>query len=173
MGLANTVSHSPKFSGEYTAVVVSRKDPLNQGRIQVKVPELLGEEPIWAQSEQMSGGLTVIAIPPEGQKIKVSFKDSQYDCTWKAGLLDNNTVKDVDEVLIKDDMGNYIIWHRLTGRILVNASDEIEMISKTRIKLSAPVIDLDGMVKCKNGASGVITNLSAAVSSYGIVTQTA
>lgn len=172
MPLANIVEHNPKFSGDYTGVIVSRKDPLNQGRLYVKVPELLGEEPIWAQAECIAGFLTIVAIPPEGQEVKVHFNGTPYDCTWKAGNISKDAIIDVDEILIKDDKGNTVTWHRLTGRFVVNASDEIELVSKTRIKLSAPVIDLDGTVKCKNGATGPITMLTSALASYGIVTQT-
>ena len=44
-------------------------------------------------------------------------------------------------------------------------------MSETNVKLKAPTIELDGEVKCSNGASGIITLLNGAVIKSGIVTQ--
>ena len=170
--LANTVKNNPKYSGLYDGVVTSVADPLNQGRLQVKVPQLLGEQGrIWAKALQISGALTIQAIPPVGQEVKLWFQGKAEDCYWLGGSNRNGTVGDTDTVLIKDDKGNYITWQRNTGELYVKSKAKITLESAQAAVIKAPVIDLEGKVQCANGASGILSPLSVGVASMGIVTQ--
>ena len=83
--IANTVQNKPKYSGLYTGVVVSQADELNMGRLEIKIPELLGETTIWANPLIPFGGLIIQAIPPVKQEVKVWFQGSIEDCYWLGG----------------------------------------------------------------------------------------
>lgn len=170
--LANTIGEELLSGHVYDAIVVSRDDSLNKGRLKIKIPELLSEEDsVWVQSIQPFGGLTIIAIPPEGQEVKVFFNGTIDEGYWFGGNTKNNSIKDPDMVLIADDKNNSITWQRKTGNFKINSIGPIELVSETNIKLKAPTIELDGEVKCSNGASGIITLLNGAVIKSGIVTQ--
>lgn len=170
--LANTVKDKIIKNRIYDAVVVSREDSLGKGRISVKVPELLAEnETIWVQPLLSSGGLTIIAIPPEGQEVKIYFNGTIDEGYWFGGNIKKDSITDPDTVLIADDKNNTITWQRKTGDFKINSIGPIELISETNVKLKAPTIELDGEIKCSNGASGIITLLNCAVVKSGIVTQ--
>lgn len=169
--LSNTLVEDLKNGKFYDAVVVSRDDSLNKGRIKVKVPELSGEEEIWVQSLQPSGGLKIQAIPPEGQEVKVFFNGTIYEGFWLGGNHKKGDVTDPDMILISDDKGNYVTWQRKTGEIKVYSHGQVSIISDIDITLKAPTINLDGVVNCSKGASGLITNMNVAIASKGIVTQ--
>lgn len=170
--LANTIGEELLSGRVYDAIVVSRDDSLNKGRLKIKIPELLSEEDsVWVQSIQPFGGLTIIAIPPEGQEVKVFFNGTIDEGYWFGGNTKNNSIKDPDMVLIADDKNNSITWQRKTGDFKINSIGQVSMISKSKVILKAPDIELDGSVKCTRGASGLITNLNSAIASNGIITQ--
>lgn len=170
--LANTVTDKNISGKLYDAVVVSRDDKLGKGRLEVKVPQLLGDSgTIWVNSIQPYGGLTITAIPPNGQEIKVYFNGTIEEGYWFGGNIKKGSIIDPDMILISDDKGNSITWQRKTGDIKVNSIGPVSLISKSSVTIEAPTINLKGDVKCLYGASGLITNLSSVVSKSGIVTQ--
>ena len=57
--------------GIYQATVVNRNDPLNKRRLQVRVPEVLGEEIRWAEACVAPGSRT---RPMEGATVWVQFE---------------------------------------------------------------------------------------------------
>ena len=170
--LSNTIKENLEYGRLYDAVIKSRNDILGEGRVEVKIPELLGEDnTVWVRPLLMYGGLTIISIPPENQQIKVFFNGTIEEGYWLGGNIKKGTIQDVDELLIADDKGNFISWHRNTGEFKVKSVGPIELESNSKIKLKAPLIDLDGEVKCKHGVSGLVTNLTQAISTDGIITQ--
>ena len=170
--LANTLKENIEVGRFYDAVIKSRNDSLNRGRLEVKIPELLSDgDTVWVQALLPFGKLKIIAIPPVGQEVKVFFNGTIEEGYWLGGNIQNGSIEDPDELLIADDKGNFITWHRNTGEFKVKAIGPVELESDSYIKLKAPVIELDGEAKCKHGASGLITNLTQAISSDGIITQ--
>lgn len=63
----------PTFTGLYRGVVHSTKDPLNQGRVKVRVKQLFGEVPTnWAWPVQLS--VATLQLPAVGQGVWVMFE---------------------------------------------------------------------------------------------------
>lgn len=170
--LANTLGDDLKPGRLYDAVVKSRDDILNKGRLEVKIPELLGEDDtIFVQALLPYGKLKIIAIPPIDQEVKVFFNGTIDEGYWLGGNIENDVIKDPDELLIADDRGNFISWHRNTGELKIKSLAAISIESNSQITFKAPTINLDGEVITKNGASGLITNLNMAVANNGLITQ--
>lgn len=66
-----------RFYGKYRGLVVSNMDPLNQGRLQAMVPEVLGEVPTgWASPCAPYAGVQAgfYAIPPIGAGVWIEFE---------------------------------------------------------------------------------------------------
>ena len=66
-----------RFYGKYRGVVTDNTDPLNQGRIQAMIPEVLGEIPTgWAVPCSPYTGRQVgfFAIPPVGAGVWIEFE---------------------------------------------------------------------------------------------------
>lgn len=82
------------YYGKYRGEVVNNIDPLMQGRVQVKVPTVLGDSQLsWAMPCAPYGGRSVgfFAVPPVGAKVWVEFErgDPNYPiwagCFWGEG----------------------------------------------------------------------------------------
>lgn len=86
----------PLFYGKYRGQVVNNIDPMNLGRLQVKVPTVLGDNTLnWALPCVPYAGQDVgfLAIPPENASIWVEFEggDVNYPiwtgCFWNEGQM--------------------------------------------------------------------------------------
>ena len=84
----------PQFFGKYRGEVTSNLDPLQQGRLQVRVAAVLGDGRMsWAMpSAPFAGsGVGFFAIPPVGAHIWVEFEGGDPDypiwtgCFWGVG----------------------------------------------------------------------------------------
>jgi hypothetical protein len=68
---------SGKFYGKYRGVVVSNIDPQQLGRLMVKVPDVLGEDPcFWAMPASPVAGpqMGIYAVPPVNAGVWVEFE---------------------------------------------------------------------------------------------------
>lgn len=83
-----------QYFGKYRGEVANNIDPLQMGRVQVKVPGLLGDKQLnWAMPCMPYGGKSVgfFAVPPTGAKVWVEFErgDPNYPiytgCFWGEG----------------------------------------------------------------------------------------
>lgn len=83
-----------QFFGKYRGKVENNVDPLFQGRVQVRVPAVLGEGRMsWAMPSVPYAGPQVgfFAIPPTGANVWVEFEGGDTDypiwsgCFWGAG----------------------------------------------------------------------------------------
>ena len=83
-----------QFFGKYRGTVVSNVDPLQQGRIQVSVPAVLGDgRQSWAMPcvPYAGPGVGFFAIPPTGANVWVEFEAGDPDypiwsgCFWGTG----------------------------------------------------------------------------------------
>jgi hypothetical protein len=76
------------FFGKYRGVVVDREDPERALRLRVTVPEVLGEQTVWAMPCLPCGDPTVPAI---GAHVWVEFEAGDLDrpiwsgCFWDPG----------------------------------------------------------------------------------------
>lgn len=82
------------FFGKYRGTVVNNTDPLQQGRIQVSVPSVLGDGQLsWAMPcvPYAGEGVGFFAIPPLGANIWVEFEGGNPEypiwsgCFWGTG----------------------------------------------------------------------------------------
>ncbi|HEY5786425.1 MAG TPA: phage baseplate assembly protein V [Microlunatus sp.] len=82
--------------GKYRGKVVNNVDPLNQGRIQVTCPAVLGEgRASWAMpcTPYAGDGVGWFAMPPNEANVWIEFEDGDPDypiwtgCFWDAGQL--------------------------------------------------------------------------------------
>ena len=85
-----------QFFGKYRGTVANNIDPMQQGRIQVSVPAVLGDGQMsWAMPcvPYAGSGVGFFAIPPNGANVWVEFEggDSDYPiwsgCFWGVGEL--------------------------------------------------------------------------------------
>jgi hypothetical protein len=83
-----------QFFGKYRGTVESNLDPMQQGRIQVKVPAVLGDGRLsWAMPCSPFAGPSVgfFTIPPTGANVWVEFENGDPDypiwtgCFWGPG----------------------------------------------------------------------------------------
>jgi hypothetical protein len=83
-----------RFFGKYRGKVENNVDPLQQGRVQVSVPAVLGETTLaWAMPCSPFGGSGVglFAVPPTGANVWVEFEGGDTDypilagCFWAVG----------------------------------------------------------------------------------------
>jgi hypothetical protein len=85
-----------EFLGKYRGTVVGTRDPLRLGRVQVEVPEVLGDtRESWAMPcvPYAGPGIGLIAVPPDGANVWVEFEAGDPDrpiwvgCFWGPGEL--------------------------------------------------------------------------------------
>jgi hypothetical protein len=89
-----------KFSGPYKGVVVSNVDPLDFGRLLVRVEDVLGSDPcIWADPAPPLAGLASgqYSVPLIGSGVWVQFINGDLDRAvwtgfWRGGIGDVPTV---------------------------------------------------------------------------------
>jgi hypothetical protein len=83
-----------RFFGKYRGKVENNLDPLQQGRVQVSVPAILGEGRLsWAMPcvPYAGSGVGFFAVPPVGANVWVEFEGGDTDypilsgCFWGTG----------------------------------------------------------------------------------------
>ncbi|BCJ57212.1 phage baseplate assembly protein V [Micromonospora endophytica] len=82
-----------RFLGKFRGTVTDTRDPLGEGRIQVSVPEVLGEHASWALPcvPYAGPGVGLLAAPPVGTRVWVEFEAGSPDrpiwvgCFWGRG----------------------------------------------------------------------------------------
>lgn len=88
------MSNGAKYFGKYRGKVENNLDPLQQGRLQVSCPAVLGEGSLsWAMPCAPFGGSGVgfFALPPSGANVWVEFEAGDPDfpiwsgCFWGLG----------------------------------------------------------------------------------------
>jgi hypothetical protein len=86
---------SGEFLGKYRGTVVSNVDPLQQGRLQIQVPDVAGLTPAtWAMPCVPIAGINMgmVALPMIGSGVWVEFEQGDPDhpiwvgCYWGSGL---------------------------------------------------------------------------------------
>ncbi len=86
------------FFGKYRGIVTDHNDPTGRGRLEVRVPAVMGEEPVWAMPRVPYAGnnMGLYAMPEPGTGIWVEFEagDPSYPiwvgCFWADGEVPEN-----------------------------------------------------------------------------------
>jgi hypothetical protein len=153
---------SGRFYGKYGGVVTANDGSsggLKPGSIEVKVPAVLGDTPMWALPCVPYAGSKVgfFAMPPVGASVWVEFEGGRRDhpiwtgCFWQDDDLDSSDAKP-DTILLKTQGATIRIEDSGTVEIETTGGAKLTMTG-TEITLEAPSI--------KNSANGGATSLSA------------
>lgn len=126
MSTKNLIKKQNKFDIEYMATVVSNEDPLGRGRLQVKVPALLGDVPFWTNSTLVAGKVQLLLIPEPEDIVSVKFRNKDiYSGEWelKGSAINGTEEKSIDpkKYGLSDAQGNFIIIDRATNDISINS----------------------------------------------------
>ena len=63
-----------RYTGIYRGICVSKDDPLGRSRLQVKVPEILGENPTWARGCVWPTPAGGAVLPAVGSTVWIMFE---------------------------------------------------------------------------------------------------
>jgi Type VI secretion system/phage-baseplate injector OB domain len=86
------------FFGKYRGIVRDNNDPTGRGRLEVLVPAVMGDEPVWALpcAPYAGNNMGLYAIPEKGTGVWVEFEagDPSYPiwvgCFWADGQVPKN-----------------------------------------------------------------------------------
>jgi len=156
------------FHGKYRATVIDNRDPLNQGRIQISAPDVLGDQTSgWAlPCAPFSGdGLGFFAVPSVGAKVWVEFEHGDPDYPiWSGGWWGDAKERPTPllgqadkKIILKTQGGHSITWDDTpgSGGIILETSGgqkikltgtgiEIENGQGATIKLEGPKVSING-----------------------------
>lgn len=79
----------PQFFGKYRGTVINNIDPLQSGRVQVSVPDVLGQDLAWAMPcvPFTRKGTLARGIPSNGANVWVEFEAGDPDRPiWTGGF---------------------------------------------------------------------------------------
>lgn len=134
-----------QFFGKYRGKVENNIDPLQQGRLQVSVPAVLGEGRMsWAMPcvPFAGNGVGLFLVPPTGANVWVEFEGGNPDypiwsgCFWGPG-----------EVPASPAVAEMKVWKTATGTITMNdlpgiGGITIETTTGARIAITATGIEI-------------------------------
>ncbi|WP_287156049.1 phage baseplate assembly protein V [Chloroflexus sp.] len=134
-----------QFFGKYRGKVENNIDPLQQGRVQVSVPAVLGDGRLsWAMPCVPFAGNSVglFLVPPTGANVWVEFEGGDPDypiwsgCFWAPG-----------EVPASPALAEMKVWKTATATITINdipgaGGITIETTTGARIAISATGIEI-------------------------------
>jgi hypothetical protein len=144
--------------GKYRGEVTDNQDPLGQGRIQVRVPAILGERLLWAMPCVPYAGPDVgfLALPPVGGKVWIEFEQGDRahpvwaGCYWDPDQLPSEA--EPTTVLLKTPGATVLIKDDGTIEIETSGGSKLT-IDGEKILLEAPSI--------QSSANGGKTEVSA------------
>jgi len=154
--------------GKYRGQVVDNKDPTGRGRLQVVVPALMDQQPVWAMPSVPYAGPNVglFAMPPVGAGVWVEFEGGDLDlpiwsgCFWAdGGIASDSSSPDIkfwitDRVSIRIDDGAGEIVIKTAGATLTMTGSEVTIEAGT-------VTAKAGTSEAKVSASGFDVNSGA------------
>jgi uncharacterized protein involved in type VI secretion and phage assembly len=152
---------SPRFFGKYRGVVVSNDDPQDLGRLQVRIPAVLGDvQAVWALPcvPYAGAGVGFYALPEPGTNLWVEFEAGDPSsaiwagCFWGSGELPHG------------DGASVKIWKTAIGTIRIddNAGEIlIETAGGAKITLKSDAVTEAGGGKHTVGAAGVVSEKGA------------
>jgi hypothetical protein len=139
-----------RFFGKYRGLVVSNVDPTGRGRLQVRVPGVMGEEILWAMPcvPYAGDGVGFFALPPVDAGVWVEFEAGEPSypiwsgCFWADGQIDAAdalpTIKfwktDSFTVRMDETLGELVIETATGSRITVGPAEiKLEAIQVTQL----------------------------------------
>jgi uncharacterized protein involved in type VI secretion and phage assembly len=162
-----------RFYGKYRGVVTDNMDPTQRGRLQVTVPAVMGETPVWAMPCVPYAGQSVgfFALPDVNTGVWVEFEAGNPDfpiwvgCFWGSGQIDAaDAVPSVKffkttalTIRIDDNTGELVIENMAGSKITLSALEIIHKSKTVTQTTDATKTVLDSMrFDVNNGALTVI-----------------
>ncbi|MCA2218019.1 phage baseplate assembly protein V [Jidongwangia harbinensis] len=152
--MIESIATLQRFRGRYRGVVNDNIDPLQLGRLRVRVPDVLGDGAcIWARSASPLSGdqMGMYFVPPKGAGVWVEFEDGDPDealwtgC-WRGSASDLPPAAlepppTQPPIVIQTEAENRIVLSSTPGQCMVletsaGASGPRIEITSTSIKLS-------------------------------------
>jgi hypothetical protein len=123
-----TTGNGDRFYGKYRGTVINNVDPLQQGRIQVQVPDVAGFVPAsWAMPCLPAAGIQngLYTVPPIGAGVWVEFEGGDRDYPiWVGGFwgsaaevpaLSRTVPPAVPAITLQTTLGNGLVVSDLPG----------------------------------------------------------
>jgi uncharacterized protein involved in type VI secretion and phage assembly len=153
-----------QYLGKYRGVVAKNRDPLQKGRVQVRVPAVLGESTLsWAMpSLPYAGpeGVGLFTVPPEKANVWVEFEAGDPNrpiwsgCFWgegekvptRQGTAEQKVLKTKAGTIKIDDSAEELIIETSRGAKIVMDSQGIEISNGkgASVKLSSNMVSING-----------------------------
>jgi hypothetical protein len=161
-----------RFYGKYRGVVIDNIDPMQIGRIQAQVPDVLGEFPSsWALPSVPAAGVQAgcFIVPPVGSQVWIEFERGEADYPiWTGGFW--GLVADVPTVALAPaaiSPGQNIVL-QTTGQNMLALSDAASSPAGGGIILKAAsgamIVVNDTGITISNGKGATITLVGPIVS---------
>jgi uncharacterized protein involved in type VI secretion and phage assembly len=146
-----------RYFGKYRGTVADNSDPTARGRLQVRVPAVLGDLTVWAMPcvPYAGAGVGFYSLPEPGTGVWVEFEggDPSYPI-WVGCFWADNQLPDASDAAVK-------IWktESLTLR-LDDTNDELlaEAGSGSKISIASDVITQSGGSSHTVGSAGVTSD---------------
>jgi uncharacterized protein involved in type VI secretion and phage assembly len=162
-----------RYFGKYRGLVVDNDDKTSRGRVQVRVPAVMGKEPVWALPCVPYAGDAVgfFAIPPVGAGVWVEFEAGEPSypiwtgCFWADGQIDAADAvpsvkffKTASFTIRLDDSAGELVIESTTGtRITLSATDvKLEASQVSQVAQSAKTVLTPGSLDVNSGALTVL-----------------
>jgi hypothetical protein len=154
-----------EYLGKYRGVVVNNRDPLKQGRVQVRVPAVLGDSTLpWAMPCMPYAGpeeVGFFSIPPEQARVWVEFEAGDPNrgviwsgCFWgegddvpaQQGTADQKVLKTKAATIKIDDSADELTIETSRGAKIMMNSEGIEISNGqgASVKLSTNKVSING-----------------------------
>lgn len=150
-----------KLNKRYKGIVVTNIDPKNQGRLLVKVPDILSIEPcIWAESASPLAGpqMGMYFVPPTNAGVWVEFQNGDpnfpiWTGCWRGSELD------IPQAVLDAPPGvPPIVTQSLTqNKIIISSVPGKGIILETALGELGPRIELDATGITISAGQGMIT----------------
>jgi hypothetical protein len=156
------MSDNNKFYGKYRGMVLNNVDPMQQGRLQIQVPDVAGLAPAsWAMPCVPLAGINtgMFALPMIGSGVWVEFEQGNPDypiwvgCFWGSAaevpVLSRMVPPAVPGITLQTPLKNGIVISDVpgpTGGIQISVTDVGIMISNGKgavINLTGPTVDIN------------------------------
>lgn len=154
-------SVADRFYGKHRATVVNNADPQSRGRLQVTVPEILGENIVrWAlpAAPYAGDGVGFFAVPPIGANVWVEFEAGNLrypiwsGCFWAEGEID--TADALPTVKFLKTTAATVRIDDAIGEVTIETGAAKITLTASEVKIEAPQVT--------NSANGGRTQLTAA-----------
>ena len=155
-----------RYFGKYRGQVATNVDPLNQGRVQVTCPAVLGEGTLsWAMPCSPYAGKSVglFLVPPEKANVWVEFEGGDPDypicggCFWDSGQVPATPAVPTTKMLKTDGLTLKIDDQSGAGGVTIEVGPPV--VSAT-LKIS---LTSSGIVLSNGGSSVKLTAASVSV----------